>query len=117
MDIMDAETIETGLAQEALGRVARLGMDAAIGIASSKDVALLAARCGGARTIAAGREEEFLNWLPLDLLKLDGAPSGGSRDGAELEQTLARWESGGWANWRGWIFARSAAGSALARSS
>jgi len=91
MEMTDAETIETGLAQEALGRVARLGMDAAVGIASSKEVALLAARCGGARAIAAGREEEFLNWLPLDLLKLDGAPGGGSRDGAELEQTLARW--------------------------
>jgi len=91
MEIMDAETIETGLAQEALGRVTRLGMDAAVGIASSKEVALLAARCGGARAIAAGREEEFLNWLPLDLLKLDGAPGGGSRGGAELEQTLARW--------------------------
>lgn len=77
---------ETALAQEALGRVARLGMDAAVGIASSKGVALLAALCGGARAIAAGREEEFLNWLPLDLLKLDG---GGG--GAELEQTLARW--------------------------
>ena len=86
------ETIETSrLAQEALGRVARLGMDAAVGIASSKEVALLAARCGGARAIAAGREEEFLNWLPLDLLKLDGAAGGGGRDGAELEQTLARW--------------------------
>ncbi len=90
-EVTDAETIETGLAQEALGRVARLGMDAAVGIASSKEVALLAARCGGARAIAAGREEEFLNWLPLDLLKLDGAASGGGRDGAELEQTLARW--------------------------
>ncbi len=87
----DAETIETELAQEALGRVARLGMEAAVGVASSKEVALLAARCGGARAIAAGREEEFLNWLPLDLLKLDGAADGGGRDDAELEQTLARW--------------------------
>jgi nucleotidyltransferase/DNA polymerase involved in DNA repair len=81
---------ETALAQEALGRVARLGMEAAVGVASSKEVALLAARCGGARTIAAGREKEFLNWLPLDLLKLDGGAAGGG-DGAELEQTLARW--------------------------
>jgi hypothetical protein len=80
--------IETGLAQEALGRVARLGMEAAVGVASSKEVALLAARCGGARAIAAGREEEFLNWLPLDLLKLDGGADG---DGVDLEQTLARW--------------------------
>ncbi len=80
---------ETALAQEALGRVAQLGMEAAAGIASSKEVALLAARCGGARVIAAGREEEFLNWLPLDLLELDGA--GGERSGAELEQRLARW--------------------------
>jgi protein ImuB len=90
-EMTDAETIETELAQEAMGRVARLGMEAAVGIASSKEVALLAARCGGARAIAAGREEEFLNWLPLDLLKLDGAPAGGSRDCVELEQTLARW--------------------------
>lgn len=81
---------ETALAQEALGRVARLGMEAAVGVASSKEVALLAARCGGARAIAAGHEKEFLNWLPLDLLKLDGGAGGGG-DGAELEQTLARW--------------------------
>ena len=80
---------ETALAQEALGRVARLGMEAAVGVASSKEVALLAARCGGARVIAAGREKEFLNWLPLDLLKLDDGAGG--NDGAELEQTLARW--------------------------
>ena len=89
-EMPDTETIETGLAQEALGRVARLGMEAAVGVASSKEVALLAARCGGARTIAAGREKEFLDWLPLDLLKLDGGAAGGG-DGAELEQTLARW--------------------------
>ncbi|MGH7913520.1 MAG: DNA polymerase Y family protein, partial [Candidatus Binataceae bacterium] len=81
---------ETALAREALGRVARLEMEASVGIASSKEVALLAARCGGARAIAAGREEEFLNWLPLDLLRLDSG-AGGGRNGAELEQTLARW--------------------------
>ncbi len=86
---IEAQDNETALAEEALGRVARLGMDAAVGIASSKEVALLAARCGGARVIAPGREQEFLDWLPLDLLKLDGA--GGGASGAELEQTLARW--------------------------
>ena len=58
-------------------------MDAAVGVASSKEVALLAARCGGARTIAAGREEEFLNWLPLDLLKLDG--------GGAVDATARNW--------------------------
>ena len=84
----DADAYETALAQEAMGRVARLGMDATVGIASSKEVALLAARCGGARVIAAGREAEFLGWLPLDLLGLDDKVRGG---GAELEQTLARW--------------------------
>lgn len=89
-EMPDTETIETALAQEALGRVARLGMEAAAAVASSKEVALLAARCGGARTIAAGREEEFLNWLPLDLLRLDD-DAGGGHGGAELEQTLAQW--------------------------
>ncbi|HVN64711.1 MAG TPA: DNA polymerase Y family protein, partial [Candidatus Binataceae bacterium] len=88
IDSSGADADETALAQEAMGHVARLGMDAAVGIASSKEVALLAARCGGARVIAAGRESEFLGWLPLDLLKLDDKARGG---GAELEQTLARW--------------------------
>jgi protein ImuB len=88
---IEAQDIETELAEEALGRVARLGMDAAVGIASSKEVALLAARCGGARVIAPGREREFLDWLPLDLLKLDEAAGAGGSGGAELEQTLARW--------------------------
>ncbi len=79
--------LETALAQEAIRRAARIGMEAAAGVASSKEVALLAARCGGARVIAAGREEEFLSWLPLDLLELGD----GEREGEELEQTLARW--------------------------
>ena len=63
--------------------------------------------------IAAGREGEFLNWLPLDLLELDSggraAPiwSRRSRDGG----------CGGSASWHGWTFARSAAGSGRARSS
>jgi nucleotidyltransferase/DNA polymerase involved in DNA repair len=81
---------ETALAQDTIGRVARLGMEAAAAVASSKEVALLAARCGGARAIAAGREKEFLEWLPLDLLKLDGG-DGRAGDGVQMEQTLARW--------------------------
>jgi protein ImuB len=81
---------ETQLAKDAIGRVARIGMEAAAAVASSKEIALLAARCGGARIIAAGREAEFLNWLPLDLLKLDGS-AGRAGDGTQMEQTLARW--------------------------
>lgn len=80
---------ETAIAQEALGRAARLGLDAAVGIASSKEVAMLAARCGGARAIAAEREAEFLNWIPLDLIGT-GAACGGGREDADLLQTLAR---------------------------
>jgi len=79
---------ETALAQEALGRAARLGMDAAVGIASSKEVARLAARCGGARVIAVEHEAEFLNWVPLDLLGLGASDA--TREEAELAQTLAR---------------------------
>jgi protein ImuB len=83
----DQPDAETALAQEVIRRVARIGMEAAAGVASGKEVSLLAARCGGARVISAGREEEFLSWLPLDLLEL-GADE---REGEELEQTLARW--------------------------
>jgi nucleotidyltransferase/DNA polymerase involved in DNA repair len=79
---------ETALAQEALGRAARLGLDVAVGIASNKEVAMLAARCGGARVIAAEREAEFLNWIPLDLIVIGTADSG--REDAELVQRLAR---------------------------
>jgi protein ImuB len=56
-------------------------MEAAAGIASNREIAQLAARCGGIRVIAPEREREFLDWLPLDLLGLDG----------ELAATLARW--------------------------
>ncbi len=43
----------------------------AVGIASNKEIAHLAARCGGRRVIDPGQESDFLNWLPLDLLGLD----------------------------------------------
>jgi len=68
-------------AAEMARRVRMVGMEAAVGIASSKEIAWMAARCGGIRIIEAGQETEFLNWIPLDLLGLD----------PELELTLARW--------------------------
>ena len=68
-------------AAEMARRVRMVGMEAAAGIASSKEIAWMAARCGGVRIIEAGQETEFLNWMPLDLLGL----------GQELELTLARW--------------------------
>ncbi len=72
---------EEEIAAELCRRVDRLGMEAAAGVAANKEIAHLAARCGGMRVIAPGREREFLDWLPLDVLGLD--------DG--LETTLARW--------------------------
>ena len=66
---------------EMVQRARMVGMEAAVGIASNKEVAHLAARCGGIRIIEPGDETEFLNWIPLDLLGLDD----------ELELTLARW--------------------------
>ena len=78
---------EDAIASELVRRAARVGMPGAVGIASNKEVAMLAARCGGIRVIDPGREREFLDWLPLDVLDL-GA------DGAlkiDLETTLARW--------------------------
>jgi protein ImuB len=64
----------------------RVGMEPAAGVAANKELAHLAARCGGVRVIEAGREREFLNWLPLDMLGL-----GKSDRGDDLETTLARW--------------------------
>ncbi len=72
---------EEEIASELCRRVARLGMEASAGIAANKEIAYLAARCGGARVIAPGMEREFLDWLPLDALGLDD----------RLETTLARW--------------------------
>jgi protein ImuB len=68
-------------AAEIARRVRAVGMEAAVGIASSKELAWIAARCGGVRIIESGQEAEFLNWVPLDLLGLE----------PELEATLARW--------------------------
>jgi protein ImuB len=72
---------EEEIASELCRRADRLGMEAAAGIAANKEIAYLAARCGGIRVIAPGMDREFLDWLPLDVLGLDDA----------LETTLARW--------------------------
>src|SRR5271154_1918514 len=77
---------EEELTAELIRCVRRVGMDPAAGVAANKELAHLAARCGGVRVIEAGREREFLNWLPLDLLSL-----GKSDRGDDLETTLARW--------------------------
>ena len=83
---------EEQMAAELARRVAKVGIDAAIGIASSKEVAWLAARCGGQRAIPASKEREFLDWMPLDILDLGAdALDADGRDGAELAFTLARW--------------------------
>jgi protein ImuB len=62
---------ENDMAQELARRVRQVGMEAEIGIAANKEIAYLAARCGGARIIDAGRETEFLQWVPLELLELE----------------------------------------------
>ncbi|MDO8433922.1 MAG: DNA polymerase Y family protein [Candidatus Binatus sp.] len=77
---------ENEIAAELVKQVRRVGMAAAIGIAANKDLAHLAARCKGVRIIEAGREREFLDWIPLDMLAL-----GKSERGDDLELTLARW--------------------------
>src|SRR5262249_30005419 len=76
---------EDTIASELALRVRRVGMEAAIGIAASKEVAHLAARCGGTRIIPSERTREFLDWLPLDVLGLDAI------GGGDLGATLARW--------------------------
>ena len=77
---------EEEITAELLRCVRRVGMEPAAGVAANKEIAHLAARCGGVRVIEAGREREFLNWLPLDMLGL-----GKSDRGDDLETTLARW--------------------------
>ena len=77
---------EEEIAAELTRCVRKVGMQTAVGIAANKELAHLAARCGGVRVIEAGREREFLNWLPLDMLDL-----GKSDRGDDLETTLARW--------------------------
>jgi protein ImuB len=62
---------EDEMAAELTRRIRQVGMEADVGIAASKDIAYLAARCGGARIIDAGREREFLQWVPLELLGLE----------------------------------------------
>jgi protein ImuB len=61
---------EQATAEEIARRVCQIGLEAAIGIASSKEIAHLAAQCGGLRPIAAGREREFLDWMPFELTGL-----------------------------------------------
>jgi len=80
---------EESIAAELEKRAAQVGMEAAIGIASNKEIAHLAARCGGRRVIDAESEGDFLNWLPLDLLGLDAQPS--TESTTVIEDTLARW--------------------------
>ena len=77
---------EEEITAELVRCVRRVGMEPAAGVAANKELAHLAARCGGVRVIEAGREREFLNWLPLDMLDL-----GKSDRGDDLETTLARW--------------------------
>jgi nucleotidyltransferase/DNA polymerase involved in DNA repair len=69
----DAEQM---IAEEIARRVQRIGLVAAVGIAANKELAQLAARCGGIRVIPPGREREFLDWLPLELTDLGTGPSG-----------------------------------------
>ena len=62
---------ENDMAQELARRVRQVGMETEIGIAANKEIAYLAARCGGIRIIDAGRQTEFLQWVPLELLELE----------------------------------------------
>jgi nucleotidyltransferase/DNA polymerase involved in DNA repair len=78
----DAEQM---IAEEIARRVQRIGLAAAVGIAANKELAQLAARCGGIRVIPPRREREFLDWLPLELTDL-----GAGSNGDELELRFKR---------------------------
>jgi protein ImuB len=87
------EELEQALAEEIALRVKRIGLTAAIGIAAHKEIARLAARCGGLRIIPVGQEREFLDWMPLELVDLGDRLDGGLGDGSgadDLELRLKR---------------------------
>lgn len=79
------DTIESAIAEEIIRRARRVGLEAAAGIAASKETAYLAARCGGARVIPHGKEREFIDWMPIDLIGL-----GVNDRGDDLETMLKR---------------------------
>jgi protein ImuB len=81
---------EHEIASELARRAGRVGMQAAVGVAANKEIAHLAACCGGIRVIEPGREREFLDWLPLDRLALD-TPARASGGAVDMAGTLARW--------------------------
>jgi protein ImuB len=78
-------TIESAIAGEIIGRARRIGLEAAAGIAASKETAYLAARCGGARVIPDEKEREFLDWMPIELIGL-----GANERGDDVETMLKR---------------------------
>ncbi len=80
-----AHGTEATIAAELRRRAYRVGLETAVGVGASKEIAYLAARCGGVRVIEPGREREFLDWIPLEMLDLPGKP------GRDLELVLARW--------------------------
>src|ERR1700684_2293467 len=71
---------EEEITAELIRCVRRVGMDPAAGVAANKELAHLAARCGGVRVIEAGREREFLNWLALGMLSPGKLDRGGDLD-------------------------------------
>jgi protein ImuB len=75
---------EDEIAAQLVRRVRKVGMEPAVGIATGRELATLAAHCGGIRIIPTGRERDFSDSLSLDMLDL--APYG-----TELKPTLARW--------------------------
>lgn len=87
-DILDDSATggaEAAIAAELTSRARRVGLEVAVGIGAGKEIAYLAARCGGTRVIAPGMERDFLDWLPLEVLDLERKP------GRDLELILARW--------------------------
>ena len=73
------------MAAELVRRAHLVGLEASVALESGARSAPLAALCGGARVIEAGREREFLDWMPLDLLDL-----GVNARGDDLELVLKR---------------------------
>jgi protein ImuB len=95
LDISGTETLfgpPAKLARDLARRASDLGLECNVAVASNPDAAALAARgFAGVTVIPAGKEEERLGNLPLEVLFLGEAEAETKEDNHNILDTLERW--------------------------